>query len=61
MPQNIGEDITTGASPSPLRKTKIEKGPAEKALARKLASGGQEMRSQMEVELSLCRVREWQG
>jgi hypothetical protein len=50
-----------GASPSPLGKTVVREGPAEQALARKLAKGGAQIRSQMEVELSMCRVRNWQG
>ena len=58
------EILEAGMSPdpSPLGKTTMaRKGPAEQALARKLAKGGAQMRSQMEVELSLCRVRDWQA
>ena len=59
--RSIDEEIVVGASPSPLGKTVVREGPAEQALARKLAKGGAQIRSQMEVELSMCRVRNWQG
>lgn len=62
--ETIDEEIVAGLSPdpSPLGKTTMaRKGPAEQALARKLAKGGARMRSQMEIELSLCRVRNWQA
>jgi hypothetical protein len=59
--RSIDEEIVMGASPSPLGKTVVREGPAEQALARKLAKGGAQIRSQMEVELSMCRVRNWQG